>query len=114
MSDAEAASWHGRTIRLGTTEAVSGADTCAHPVYKQSEAPADSFLSVQYHIRAADLGLASSPDLRLRMTEVFCGESRWAALGGVLLWDARDHGYTFWDGVFFELQPARADGQRKD
>lgn len=113
MTEAEAAAWHGRAIRFGTSEAVSGADTCPHPVYKETGAPADSFLSAQYHIRATDLGLESSQDQRLRVTEVFCGERRWVAMGGVVFRDAEDHGYTVWDGVFFELRPPGCDGRRK-
>jgi len=114
MSDAEAAAWHGRAIRFRPNEAVSGADTCSHPVYRETEAPADNFLSAQYRIGATALGLESSQDLRLQVTEVFCGERKWAAMGGVVLWVALDHGYAVWDGVFFELRPARPDGQRKD
>ncbi|MGH7516090.1 MAG: hypothetical protein ACREOC_01290 [Gemmatimonadales bacterium] len=114
MSDAEAAAWHGRTIHLGTNEAVAGADTCPRPVYKQVEAPADSFLAVEYRIRGTDLGLANSPDLRLRVTDVFCGEDKWVVMGSRVLWVSQDHGYAVWDGAFFELRPGGSDGGRKE
>ena len=105
MTDAEAVAWRDRVIRYGINEAVSGADTCVHPVYKQIKAPADNFLAVEYHIRATDLGLDNSPDLRLRVIDVFCGKERWAVMGGRTLWVSHDHGYAVWDGVFFELRP---------
>lgn len=113
MTEAAAAAWHDRAVRFGTTEAISGADTCAHPVYKETDAPADSVLSVAYHIRATDLGLGN-PEARLRVTEVFCGERPWVAMGGVVLWAEEDYGYAVWDGIFFELRPAGPDRQRKD
>lgn len=114
MSDAEAATWHGRTVYFRTNEAISGADTCTHPVYRLIEARADSFLAAEYRISPTALGLESSPDLRLQVTQVFCGEREWAAMGGRVLWVSQDLGYGFWDGVFFELRPATPDGQRED
>ncbi len=113
MSDAEAAAWRGRTIHLGTNEAVAGVDTCRRPAYQQVEAPADSFLAAEYHIRGTDLGLANSAHLRLRVTDVFCGEDRWAVMGSRVLGVSEDHGYAVWDGVFFELRPDGSDGRRK-
>lgn len=114
MSDAEAAAWRGRTIHFGTNEAVAGTDTCPRPTYKQVEAPADSFLAAEYHIRGTDLGLASSPDLHLRVTDVFCGGDKWAVMGGRVLWASQDRGYAVWDGVFFELRPVGSDSGRNE
>ena len=109
MSDAEAAAWHGRTIRFGARAALSGDETCAQPVYKEKEILADQYLSSQYHVRASTLGLESSQTVRL--TEVYCGDQPWATLGGVLLRVAPDRGFAVWDGVFLELQPAGSGAQ---
>ena len=109
MSDAEAAAWHGRTIRFGANAALSGDETCAQPVYKEKETPADHYLSSQYHVRASTLGLQNSQTVRV--TEVYCGDQPWATLGGVVLRVAPDRGFAVWDGVFFELQPSGSGGQ---
>lgn len=106
LSESDASAWHGRTLHLGIEAAISGADTCANPEYEHYMVPADSFLTVNYHIRSTDLGLAVAHDPRLRVTEVLCGGDPWMAMGGIVLWTAPDHGFAVWDGVFFELQPA--------
>ncbi len=105
MSDADAKAWHGRAIRFGAAEAISNADTCAQAAYQEVDTPADSFLGIQYHIRAVDLGLEPLRERRLRVIVVSCQGKPWSALGGVVLETAPDRRWAMRDGVFFELHP---------
>jgi putative lipoprotein len=107
MTNAEAAQWHGGIVRLGTREAMSRMDTCRQPMYRYHTALADSLLHDEFHVAPADLGLQDTA--RLGVTEVFCGDARWTAMGGLLIWVAENRPYTVWDGVFFELRRL-ADG----
>lgn len=102
MDDAEAVGWHGRRVRFGVEEAASGTVTCRWPDYRHRRAPADSILA-DFRITPAQLGL-DTPDMRLGLTEVFCGDTRWTAMGAILIWVAEDRPFAPWDGVFFELR----------
>jgi heat shock protein HslJ len=106
MSTAQAEAWTGRTIQYGITEAIAGSDTCVAPTYQHRLAPADSLLSFNYRISPASLGLPTSTEMRLGMTEVSCDGKPWMALGGILLQTTDDRAFAVQDGVFFELQRA--------
>lgn len=110
MTNEEAAQWHGRIVHFGTEEATSRMDTCQQPVYRYRAALADRLLRNEFHVAPADLGLQDT--VRLGLTEVFCEDTRWTAMGGLLIWVAENRLYTAWDGVFFELRRL-ADGLRK-
>lgn len=56
MSDADADKWNGRVIQLAPEVVISGADTCASPMFTTTEGDADSLLGVEYRIRATDIG----------------------------------------------------------
>ncbi len=103
MSEADAATWHGRVVRMAPEMAISGTDTCASPVYATVDANADSLLGLEYRVRAADLGLLTD---RVRVTRVTCGGALWSAMGAIIVWRGDDRGLAPWDGVFFELQSA--------
>lgn len=111
MTNEEAARWHGRIVHFGTKEATSRMDSCQQPVYRYHTALADSLLHDEFHNAPADLGL--QPTVRLGLTEVFCGGTRWTAMGGLLIWVAQNRLYTVWDGVFFELRRL-ADGSSEE
>jgi uncharacterized membrane protein len=111
MIDAEAAQWHGRRVWFGLMEATSRADTCRQPVYRYRTALAASLLRSEFHVAPADLGLQDTA--RLGLTEVFCRDARWTAMGGVLIWVAGNRPYAVWDGVFFELRRVAHDGPKK-
>lgn len=111
MTNEEAARWHGRIVHFGTKEATSRMDSCQQPVYRYYTALADSLLHDEFHNAPADLGL--QPTVRLGLTEVFCGGTRWTAMGGLLIWVAQNRLYTVWDGVFFELRRL-ADGSSEE
>jgi len=103
MTEAQAFNQHGHIVELHADRAISFPDTCARPEYRETHARADSLLALDYRIRATDLGLA--PDAQLRVFDVVCDGALWPVMGGRIFWDAPDHGFAVWDGVFFELRP---------
>jgi hypothetical protein len=113
MSDADAAAWHGGTVRLTATVAVSPGNHCAEPTYATRTVARDRLLATEFNLPPGSLtAMASLEDITL--LEVSCGGVRWAAMGGLLLGIDADHALTPWDGVFFELardRDFRAVGQ---
>lgn len=110
MTNEEAAQWHGRIVHFGTKEATSRMDTCQQPVYRYRTALANRLLRDEFHVAPADLGLQVTA--RLGLTEVFCGDTSWTAMGSRLIWITENRPYTVWDGVFFELRRL-TDGSSK-
>lgn len=113
MTEAEAARWHGRIVRLGATEAMSNGSPCRQPVYRYAMIPADSLLA-EFRITTAALGLQDAAEPRLGLTEVLCGDTRWTAMGGILIWVGQSRPYAVWDGVFFELRRVVPAGPTKE
>lgn len=113
MSDDEATAWHGRTVRLTATQAISTGNHCDEPTYTSRTAEKDSFLGTEYNLPPGSLTPLASLE-RLTLLEVSCGGSSWAAMGSRLIEINADHALTPWDGVFFELtrdRDFRAVGQ---
>lgn len=102
MSDADAAAWHGRTVRLTAAQAISGGNHCDKPTYTPRSVAKDSFLGREFNLLPGSLTPLASLE-RIALLEVSCGGARWAALGGRLLEIDADHALAPWDGVFFEL-----------
>lgn len=113
MSDAEATAWHGHTLRLTATLAISGGNHCDEPTYSTRTVEKDGFLGSGHNLPPGSLTpLDSLP--RLTLLEVSCGGNPWAAMGGRLIWIDADRALAPWDGVFFELardRDFRAAGQ---
>ena len=76
MSDAEANAWHGTSIRLLQSEAVSRNDRCATPEYRTV---GDTLL-------------------------VSCGGETWTTFGARMVAAGNDRARALWDGVLFELE----------
>jgi uncharacterized membrane protein len=106
MTDKEAASWHGRTVRLGKEEASSNTEPCRPPVYHYRMVPGDSLFAA-FHTSVGALQLEGTAPRRLGLTEVFCGSAPWSAMGSTLIWIAENRPLTVWDGVFFELRRSK-------
>ena len=102
MSDADAARWHGRFVRLQARRAANGVDSCDTPAYTETTQPAEAFLAVDYRILPARLGVPA--DAQVRVIEVSCGGQPWATLGGRVLSFGAAGEYAVWDGVFFVLR----------
>jgi hypothetical protein len=112
MTEADAAAWRGRNLRLNGTRVIFGEKQC-EVAFQTNKVDAAKFIADAYHV-----SLDAIPPLRGRgsitVTQVSCGARAWAAPGAVLIPLGADRLLAPWDGVFFELQrgPAfRAVGQ---
>lgn len=113
MDSAQAAAWHGETVRLMPSKAVAPGVTCNAPVYRNHTVQRDSFLATEYRLAPGSLPRLASVE-HLTVLDVACGGTHWVALGGVLIQIDGRHALAPWDGVFFELerdQDLRAMGQ---
>lgn len=113
MSDSEASTWHGRTLRLTATEAVSPGNHCDQPSYTTHSVAKDRFLGSEFNLPPGSLTPVASLE-RITVLEVSCADGRWAAMGGRLIGIDADRVLAPWDGVFFELardRDFRAVGQ---
>lgn len=104
MPPARADSLNGTLLQYGIAEAIAGVDTCVAPAYEHRTARADSLLSLDYRISAGALGLPSSPDSRIGVTQVSCNGTPWTGMGGTLLQVSDDRAFAVRDGVFFEVE----------
>ena len=102
MSDAEAARWHGRTVRLDVTQAVSEENHCDRPTYATRRVVGASLLGGEFNLGPGRLPLLDTLDT-LTLLEVRCGGAPWTAMGGRLIGIDSARAYAPWDGVFFEL-----------
>jgi uncharacterized membrane protein len=107
MGGAEAASWHGRTLRLEGTEALTSGGRCGDPNYEKRTADLDSLLAAGFKITPARLGFSEDHD-RVRVLQVSCEGDPWTAMGAFLIEIDEEHAFAPWDGVFFELERDRA------
>ena len=111
MTDTEAIAWHGRALRLTSTEAISGDEHCDEPTYRTlTGVDRDNFLGTEYKL--GSLKVLASLD-NIIVLEVSCAGSSWGALGARLI-ETEDGALAPWDGVFFELERGwdfRAAGQ---
>lgn len=104
MTNEQAQAYVGRAISFGTKEARSGSDLCTSPTYEAGAKAAAKLLPLDYKIRPVDLDL--DEDAKLDVMRVYCDDQPWTTIGSVVLWDAIDHGFAVFDGVFFELEPS--------
>jgi hypothetical protein len=109
MSEADAARWRGRTLRLGEAAAAGGGDPCASPSYTTRIVPRDSLLTTEYRLTSDKLSRAGLAE-RVTVLDVSCAGEPWPAMGGRLIGIGADRALAPWDGVFFEL--ARDDDYR--
>lgn len=113
MTDADAAAWHGQTVRLTTAEAISPGTHCDQPTYATRTVARDSLLAGEFDLPPGSLTPLASLE-RLILLEVSCDGAPWAAMGGRLIQIDADLALAPWDGVFFELErnhDFRAAGQ---
>lgn len=104
MSDAEAKSWYGSSVRLEADAAFVPNAHCAAPTYTARTVEADDFLATQYRIRSQQLKPLRESE-QITVLELACDGAPWNAPGGRLLMtmDA-ERVWMPWDGVFFELE----------
>lgn len=113
MSDADAKTWLGRTVRLTARQAISPVGNCDDPAYTTEPVIKDRFLGTEFDLPPGSLTpLASLNDFTV--LQVFCGRKRWTSFGGRMIQIDKDRSLVFWNGVFFELardRDFRAVGQ---
>ena len=114
MTDAEAARWHGRTLRLDRDLAATEGSRCEGPEYVPRTVARDSLLGTEYHLPPGALPALDSAE-RLTVLQVRCAGSPWTAMGGRLIAAGSMRAFAPWDGVFFELErvtvtPSGRDG----
>ena len=106
MSDGEARTHYGETVRLTASAAISPGNRCNQPEYSARSESTDAYLASQFKLPPG--GLKPLAGLtQIRLMEVSCGGARWPVLGALLLQIDRDRALAPWDGVFFELARAR-------
>ena len=106
LSDDEARSRHGETIRLTTSGATSGSERCRDPDFSSSRVATDAWLASEYKLARASLKPIGSRS-QIHVMRITCGGSAWTAFGNVVIELDRDHALAPWDGVFFELKRDR-------
>jgi hypothetical protein len=107
MGDAEATRWHGRTVRLDVTQAVTEDNHCDRPTYETRRVGRESLLGGEFNLPPGRLPSIEALDT-LTLLEVRCGGSPWTAMGGRLIGIDSARAYAPWDGVFFELERGKA------
>ncbi len=106
MIDDDAAVWHGQTVRLTATEAISPDNHCDQPTYATQTQARDRFLAQEFHLPPGRLAPLASVE-QLTLLEVSCAGAPWTAMGGLLIEIDPDRALAPWDGVFFELERDR-------
>ncbi len=113
MTDADAAAWHGQTLRLTAAEAISPGARCDQPAYATRTVARDSLLAGEFRLPPGSLAPLAAFE-RLILLEVSCDGAPWAAMGGRLIQIDADRALAPWNGVFFEIErdhDFRAAGQ---
>ncbi len=113
VSNDEARSRYGQTLRLTARSATSPSGRCDNPSYATSSVPTDSWLASEFKLARGSLKpLAGRRQIELM--QVRCGSASWTAFGGRLLEIDANRVLAPWDGVFYELtrdRDFRAIGQ---
>ena len=113
MSDAQAKSHDGESLRLTANSAIVPGSSCSDPGYVPNRVVPDDYLAEKYKLAPGSLKPLAGKS-QMQVLEVQCGGRPWTALGGSLLEVDRNRALAPWDGVFFELardRDFRAIGQ---
>lgn len=113
MSDEQAKSQYGKSLRLTPGAAVASGSRCGEPAYEPSRVVPDDFLAENYRLAPGALPPLAGKS-QAQVLEVRCNGSPWTTLGGLLIEVDRSRALAPWDGVFFELtrdRDFRAVGQ---
>ena len=113
MSDDQAKSHYGESLRLTANSAIAPGARCSHPGYVPNRVVPDDFLAEQFKLAPGSLKPLAGRS-QMQVLEVQCDGRPWSALGGSLIELDRNRALAPWDGVFFELardRDFRAIGQ---
>jgi heat shock protein HslJ/uncharacterized membrane protein len=113
MSDGQAKSHYGESLRLTANSAISAGSRCNDPGYVPNRVVPDDFLAERFKLAPGSLKPLAGKS-QMQVLEVQCDGRLWAALGGSLIELDRNRALAPRDGVFFELardRDFRAIGQ---
>lgn len=102
MSDGEARTHYGETVRLTDRSAISPGASCREPRYASNWVSSEQYLASEYKLQPGSLQPLATRD-QLQLMKVSCGGTPWTALGATLLEIDADRALAPWNGVFFEL-----------
>lgn len=102
MSDGEARTHYGETVRLTDRSAISPGAICREPHYASNRVSTEQYLASEYKLQPGSLQPLAAR-VQLQLMKVSCGGAPWNALGGTFLGIDADRALAPWDGVFFEL-----------
>ena len=102
MSDGEARTHYGETVRLTDRSAISPGASCRDPRYASNRVSTEQYLASEYKLQPGSLKPLASR-VQVQLMKVSCGGAPWNALGATLLEIDSDRVLAPWDGVFFEL-----------
>ncbi|MCK8515121.1 hypothetical protein M0534_02075 [Methylonatrum kenyense] len=104
MSDAEAESWHGRSLEFRGGSAQLPEKRCDQPIYEHRLVEPESYFGEADDVRAEVVSDLRRGDGLLQITELVCEGRSAGAAGGTLLWLGEDRALMPWDGVLFEIR----------
>jgi heat shock protein HslJ/uncharacterized membrane protein len=113
MSDGQAKSHYGESLRLTANSAIAPGSRCSDPGYVPNRVVPDDFLAEQYKLAPGSLKPLAGRS-QMQVLQVQCDGRPWTALGGSVLELDRNRALAPWDGIFFELtrdRDFRAIGQ---
>jgi heat shock protein HslJ/uncharacterized membrane protein len=113
MSDGEARTHYGETVRLTDRSAVSPGASCRDPRYASNRVSTEQYLASEYELQPGSLKPLAAR-VQVQLMKVSCGGASWNALGATLLEIDANRVLAPRDGVFFELardRDFRAIGQ---
>jgi heat shock protein HslJ/uncharacterized membrane protein len=113
MSDGQAKSHYGESLRLTANSAIAPGSRCSNPGYVPNRVVPDDFLAERFKLAPGSLKPLAGRS-QMQVLQVQCDGRPWTALGGSLLELDRNRALAPWDGVFFELtrdRDFRAIGQ---
>jgi heat shock protein HslJ/uncharacterized membrane protein len=113
MSDGQAKSHYGESLRLTANSAIAPGSRCSDPGYVPNRVVPDDFLAEQYKLAPGSLKPLAGRS-QMQVLQVQCDGRPWTALGGSVLELDRSRALAPWDGVFYELtrdRDFRAIGQ---
>ena len=102
LSDDEARTRYGETVRLTASAATSPGNRCGEPRYAMRRVEAEPWLASEFKLTPGSLKPLAARG-QIHLMEVSCGGAAWTAFGARLLEIDADRALAPWDGVFFEL-----------
>ena len=88
MSDGEARTHYGETLRLTDRSAISPGASCREPRYASNRVSTEQYLASEYKLQPGSLKPLAAR-VQVQLMKVSCGGAPWNALGATLIADRR-------------------------